>query len=663
MEGTLHIANELEITGGAGGTGGNAGSSDYTSNFGGKGGDGGDTTLEAGNFIAKALTAKSGKGGDGGTANGSTSGGAGGKGSDITLAAKDTFRVVESLKLTSGENGTAYGAAAGSVGEINLTAGKLIAPLIDLTKQGGALTVRASTLDVRDQDTQLKLTAATSWSSQTDVSFDTIDLAGGRTLTVTGAGGDGYAFQTMNVYAVAGSTATVIHEGTVGTFDVAGKTLNFHPSRTVRLNDFANPMLAVTGKADIRGSTIELMDEWVIASGAPVPKEGDKVMLLFADGGLEDDVTREGQSAGKLRQGVGLVSETVFDTDRTTLLDGTPNSSGDFHNLFVKVAGVSTNPQLETILVSNFSGLALLNQGVDLAAGSGMESVTACSGRAMRAADDDRKYCLFGIASGSSLHYDTGSRMEMHGSSAMAGVSRSADLSPGRLTLGAFVEYGSGSYRTRASFADAPPARGKGDARHVGGGVLGRMDFTNAFHLEASVHAGRLYNDHHSRDIRDASGRETGFEIAVPYYGLHAGAGYAWPLQEGTSLELYGKYFWMRQEGKSTHLRTKEPVNFDAAESHRARAGMRISHALDERLRVYLGAAYEREFDATMRGKVYGDYAIPKTDARGGTGIGEIGMQMKPSSSLPLTLDFGLQSYTGGKREGMTARLMVRFDF
>ena len=47
---------------------------------------------------------------------------------------------------------------------------------------------------------------------------------------------------------------------------------------------------------------------------------------------------------------------------------------------------------------------------------------------------------------------------------------------------------------------------------------------------------------------------------------------------------------------------------------------------------------------------------------RGGTGIGELGLTLTPSKTLPLFLDLGVQGYTG-KREGVTGSLQIRFEF
>ena len=43
-------------------------------------------------------------------------------------------------------------------------------------------------------------------------------------------------------------------------------------------------------------------------------------------------------------------------------------------------------------------------------------------------------------------------------------------------------------------------------------------------------------------------------------------------------------------------------------------------------------------------------------------GIGELGISLTPSADLPLTIDLGVQGYTG-KHEGVTGSLMVKWEF
>jgi len=108
-------------------------------------------------------------------------------------------------------------------------------------------------------------------------------------------------------------------------------------------------------------------------------------------------------------------------------------------------------------------------------------------------------------------------------------------------------------------------------------------------------------------------------------------------------------------------LSSGDPVKFDAVDSHRLRGGGRFSYAVNEFVSPYIGAAYEHELDGKAKATTYG-HSIPTPKMTGGTGIGELGLSLKPSQTLPLTFDLGVQGYTG-KREGVTGSLQLRYAF
>ena len=101
--------------------------------------------------------------------------------------------------------------------------------------------------------------------------------------------------------------------------------------------------------------------------------------------------------------------------------------------------------------------------------------------RASSGTDDAERHGFagFGALSGGSLRYNTGSHLDMNSLSLLTGLSWGIDLAPGRLTLGAFFEYGNGSYDTHNSFTNAASVDGDGNAYYLGGGILARMDFVN----------------------------------------------------------------------------------------------------------------------------------------------------------------------------------------
>jgi outer membrane protein W len=89
--------------------------------------------------------------------------------------------------------------------------------------------------------------------------------------------------------------------------------------------------------------------------------------------------------------------------------------------------------------------------------------------------------------------------------------------------------------------------------------------------------------------------------------------------------------------------------------------GTRYYHQVKEGVSPYVGLAYEYEFNGQARASTNG-FNIDVPSLKGGTGIGEIGLSIRPNVSRPLSLDFGVQGYTG-KREGITGRLIARWFF
>ena len=335
----------------------------------------------------------------------------------------------------------------------------------------------------------------------------------------------------------------------------------------------------------------------------------------------------------------------------------------DANNLYAAITDVRASPEAKALSEGFIAGLALVTEGANTVAGIGMSNAVAAAkgvgvgGRPALAG--------FGALSGGFMRYNTGSHVDMSSVSLVAGLAWGTDLTPGRLTLGAFFEYGNGSYDTYNSFSNAASVHGDGNVYYIGGGILGRMDFAETgpghFYMEGSFRAGGVHNEYSNSDLRDAVGRKADYDADSAYYGFHAGSGYVWNITEKASLDVYGKYFWTRQEGDSVTLDTDERVKFKDADSSRLRGGARFAYSVNEYVSPYIGAAYEYEFDGKARATTDG-LGIDEPSLRGGTGVGELGFTLKPSTTLPLSLDLGVQGYTG-KREGVTGSLQFRLEF
>jgi autotransporter-associated beta strand protein len=425
-----------------------------------------------------------------------------------------------------------------------------------------------------------------------------------------------------------------------GRLEMSGKELFFWvPSSMAD----GGVMLSVSETAYISGSSVNVGLE---GSSSPM-KTGDSLILLDAAGGL--NFSSDNTPSGRLGiQGVTLIYDFGIAAEggriRATVLDA------------------SVNLRAKALSEGFLAGVSFLNAGADLMAGQGMsEAVDA--GKA--GIPGGNSLGVFGVISGDRSRYVTGSHVDMKSLTLLVGLSLGLDLAPGHLTLGIFFEYGNGSYDTYNSFVNAPAVHGNGDIDRAGGGILGRMDFNDTgpghFFAEASFRTGRVRNEFGSSDLRDVHGLPARYESSSNWYSFHLGTGYVWNVTDSVSLEIFGKYFRTRLKGDTVRLSTGDSVKFEDSDSSRLRLGWRLAWTLNEHLTPFVGAAWEREFDGISRAYV-GPYSIDSPSLRGDTGIGELGLSFRPSLSLPLTLELGVQGYVG-KRKGASGSLNLKFEF
>ncbi|HUH39260.1 MAG TPA: autotransporter domain-containing protein, partial [Castellaniella sp.] len=101
--------------------------------------------------------------------------------------------------------------------------------------------------------------------------------------------------------------------------------------------------------------------------------------------------------------------------------------------------------------------------------------------------------------------------------------------------------------------------------------------------------------------------------------------------------------------------------DFSATDSQRLRVGTRLRYLLDDRALAYVGAAWEHEFDGGAQATVYG-FQTPSPSLKGDTGVFEVGLDITPRQSKALSVNLGVQAYTG-KREGMGGTLQLKYAF
>ena len=414
--------------------------------------------------------------------------------------------------------------------------------------------------------------------------------------------------------------------------------LNFYLPTTLAAGD---TMLTVNDLADLTGDhgSVSSVINVGIDGASSALAAGDSVTLIHA-GTLSYNAGLNGTATGVGMQGVTL--SYVFDITATST------------DLIATVQGSRVTDESKALSEGFVSGASLVNEGADLAAGKGMANAIGGAG-----AD----WSPFAAVSGGSIRTNTGSHVDVDGVSLVAGLSRGVDLSIGRLTAGAFAEFGSGNYDTFNGFASGD-VRGHGNSHYVGGGLLGHQDFRpmgpGHAYAEGSARIGVANNNYSSADLT-SGGVAAGYETSSLYYGVSAAVGYVWTLSDAMTVDVSGKYLWSRLGSDSAQLTTGETVDFEAVNSERTRLGARVSYALSNKVTPYAGAAWEHEFDGKARASTNG-FAIDAPSMAGDTGIFEAGLTLKPSDDLPLSIDLGIQGFVG-QREGIAGSFQAKLAF
>ena len=601
--------------------GGNGGNGDTGSgNRGGKGGDA-SQTLDAAAVNTGSITVRGGDGGNTG------SGQAGDRGGDATLtfSAGTTVTSTGPVYVYSGVDGI-NGSWAG-VPTLSVL-GTLVAPSVTVeSPAGGDVWINIATLDVSGQDTTL---TSIGLPASDNFSITNANLSGGRLLTIDNSAGE-MVVRNLNV---TGQGRLFVADGTrrsITTLDANGANLTFVLPASLQQGG----TVASVVTANLTGTTL----------------------------GVAYQTVRPNLAVG---QGFTLLDATTLTTDITSLTVQSPN--GDVYTL--NVAGnqllavlsalAPTGPAYERLKAyaeGRTASLAFVNQGADLILNQGLGSaIGVTSGPGF-------KFAPFAAGSGGWSRYNTGSHVDVSGASMLAGLAIGNDAGPGRLTTALFFEGGWGNYNSYNSFSNYASVDGDGDTNYYGGGILGRYDLKqgalSGLYFDASARLGRTSTDFSSGDIR-YNGSKADFDSDAMYWGAHAGLGYQWSFTEKAMLDVSGKFIWTRQDSDSVSVHG-DKVRFKDADSLRTRLGGRFNYAVCDYATPYVGAYWEHEFDGKQRSSVNG-VGIGSPDLKGDTGVGELGLTIKPVKDSGFSMDLGVQGYTG-VREGVTGSLQLKFEF
>ena len=293
-------------------------------------------------------------------------------------------------------------------------------------------------------------------------------------------------------------------------------------------------------------------------------------------------------------------------------------------------------------------GAALLNTAVNLMIGEGLEGAMAAADEADSQAAAGQNaggassggFTPYAAIGGNSMRYETGSYVDSDGWGINVGFSRKLRYEKHTLTLAPLVEYGKANY---ASHLD-DGTRGDGSNQFLGIGCIVRDEQNDGMYYEGSRRVGRMKGDYRGE-------ANSSYDTASNYLGFHAGIGKVFKYQDN-KLDIYGKFFWSRQGGDDVVITSDSGAanyTFDAINSYRMRIGTRWTQQIATRQAVYMGAAWDYEFDSEARAHYMG-MSTPSPTMKGASGMLELGLEQEATKDNPFGADVGVTGWCGKQR-------------
>lgn len=472
----------------------------------------------------------------------------------------------------------------------------------------------------------------------------------GNTLNIAAKGvttGAVKGFQNMNFYlpsdiakddtmlTVNGSNATNVKGVTFGVAALSG--VNLQKGNTVNLLVNANGLTT--------DDTLKTTDSASLGSAAFLAPNN-----LATDTKYELSISKK--DANTIIATVDNVTNTDPTPDPTPTPDPDPTPTPDPDPKPTPTPDYSNNERLKSLVETRAGVVTMINAGADMLAGQGMSN-------AAEAAADTRAgggFEAFGAVSGGKLRAKSGSHVDTKGIGLNLGFARELSNKQGKLLFGPVIEYGHGSYD---SYQDNG-IKADGKTSYWGIGVIAKQTNHSGFYYEGSLRVGKTKSDY-SSDLSPVN--HASYDSKATYWAAHLGIGKVMDVGKDNTLDVYGKYFYSHtgSDNVTVHATSgDEEINFDAVNSHRLRIGTRLTHALNEKNRIYGGLAWQYEFKGDARA-TYNGGSTPSPSVKGSSGMMELGWQVKPGKS-PMTIDLGVTGWVG-KQRGITANLQANWTF
>ena len=347
---------------------------------------------------------------------------------------------------------------------------------------------------------------------------------------------------------------------------------------------------------------------------------------------------------------VGLTSESS-EFYLGTSLHGTGKVTQSGNTFSYTVGSLELQPQTHNAAMTMSAGTVALTQGGDTLSAAGFNLANSGINGTQ----------AFSAVGGGMARVNTGSHVNVNTLNFSVGVGNNIQNDYGQLSVGAAFEAGFGKFKNHFNAGKADPyIKKNGDIKYYGIAVLSNMAFENLWHVNGALRYGRIETSQNRAVYNFNTNQTYDVDLSSYYIGAELGGGKVIKLDDLNSLDLYGKYFFLHQDGNTFNAGGKYELS--SVNSHRLRLAGRYSHNYTPTTALYTGLGAEYEFDGKSELKVDGFWAKPsKTD--GIRGFGELGVTITPASNKGLIFDFGIKGLLGDGFRGAWANAEMKYLF
>ncbi|MBO6258728.1 MAG: autotransporter outer membrane beta-barrel domain-containing protein, partial [Succinivibrio sp.] len=261
----------------------------------------------------------------------------------------------------------------------------------------------------------------------------------------------------------------------------------------------------------------------------------------------------------------------------------------------------------------------------------------------------------FSSVGGGAARAKTGSHVTLNSLNFSVGIGNNMPTAYGTFSIGGAFEAGYGRFKNHFDAGSADPyIKKSGHVSYYGVALLGNMEFTNLWHVNAALRYGRMSSKVSDGLYDESAGRKYDIDIGANYFGVELGGGKVIKLNDKDSIDLYGKYFFLYQKGDNFST-SAETYKLDAVKSHRLRLAGRYMHAFTPKTSLYAGLGLEHEFDGKSKLKINtnsGTFNAEPSKQDGTRAFAEVGVRIVPEGNKGFNFDLGIKGLCGEKYRG-----------